>query len=165
MTSVEGAEIIGGGMEFPMITLMGDYNNAGAVSLYGVTAHEFAHMWIPMLISTNERRYTWMDEGHTTFHTQQADVDRFGEKQFSSSNLFSQYLQFAGSDLEGDIMRWSDFHRPGPAYGISSYPKPASVLTALKGLLGEELFLEAHREFLHRWKYKHPLPVGFFQYH
>lgn len=162
MTSVEGADIIGGGMEFPMITLMGDYNNAGAVRLYGVTAHEFAHMWVPMIVSTNERRYTWLDEGHTSFHTQQANVDRFGEDQFSRNDLFGQYLQIAGSDFEGEMMRWSDFHYPGPAYGVASYPKPASVLTALKGVLGEELFLEAHREFMHRWEYKHPYPWDFF---
>lgn len=162
MTSVEGADIIGGGMEFPMITLMGDYNNAGAVPLYGVTAHELAHMWIPMIISTNERRYTWLDEGHTSFHTHLANVDRFGEEQFNRSELFGQYLQIAGTDFEGEMMRWSDFHYPGPAYGIASYPKPASVLTALKGLVGEDLFLEAHRRFMQSWEYKHPYPWDFF---
>ena len=162
MTSVEGADIIGGGMEFPMITLMGDYNNAGAVQLYGVTAHEIAHMWIPMIVSTNERRYTWIDEGHTSFHTQQANVDRYGEERFTRGNLFGPYLRIAGSDFEGEMMRWSDFHIPGPAYGIASYPKPAAVLTALRGVLGDELFLEAHREFMDRWSYKHPYPWDLF---
>lgn len=162
MTSVEGADIIGGGMEFPMITLIGDYNNAGAVSLYGVTAHELAHMWVPMIVSTNERRYTWIDEGHTSFHTQQANVDRFGAQQFSRNNLFGQYLRIAGTDLEGEMIRWSDFHYPGPAYGVASYPKPASVLTALRGVLGDDLFIEAHREFMERWAYKHPYPWDFF---
>lgn len=162
MTSVEGAGIIGGGMEFPMITLIGDYNRSGAVSLYGVTAHEIAHMWIPMMVSTNERRYAWIDEGHTTFHTQQANVDRYSSSRFSRPNLFGQYLQVAGTDWEGPMMRWSDYHYPGPAYGVASYPKPASVLTALRGLLGDELFEEAHREFMKRWEYKHPYPWDFF---
>lgn len=162
MTSVEGADIIGGGMEFPMITLIGDYNNAGAIALYGVTAHELAHMWVPMIVSTNERRYTWIDEGHTSFHTQQANVDRFGYEQFNRGNLFAQYLQIAGTDLEGEMMRWSDFHYPGPAYGIASYPKPASVLVALKGVLGEDRFNEAHTEFMERWAYKHPYPWDLF---
>ncbi|MEX0660973.1 MAG: M1 family metallopeptidase [Balneolaceae bacterium] len=162
MTSVEGADIIGGGMEFPMITLIGDYNNAGPESLYGVTAHEIAHMWIPMIVSTNERRYTWIDEGHTSFHTQQANVDRYGYEQFPRGNLFGQYLQIAGTDLEGEMIRWSDFHYPGPAYGVASYPKPASVLTALRGVLGEDLFNEAHTEFMERWEYKHPYPWDFF---
>ncbi len=162
MTSVEGADIIGGGMEFPMITIIGDYNNAGSVPLYGVTAHEIAHMWVPMIVSTNERRYTWIDEGHTTFHTQQANVDRYGSDQFSRGNLFGQYLQIAGTDFEGEMMRWSDYHYPGPAYGVASYPKPASVLTALRGILGDELFEEAHREFMDRWAYKHPYPWDMF---
>jgi hypothetical protein len=161
MTSVEGADIIGGGMEYPMITVMGSYNNLGAQRLYGVTAHEFAHMWIPMIVSTNERRYTWMDEGFTTFNTHQANVDRYpGE--FDNFEVFHSYLNIAGSDMEGPMMRWSDFHYPGPAYGVASYPKPASVLTALQGLLGKELFREAYLTFIDEWAYKHPYPWDFF---
>jgi hypothetical protein len=161
MTSVEGADIIGGGMEYPMITVMGSYNNLGAQRLYGVTAHEFAHMWIPMIVSTNERRYTWMDEGFTTFNTHQANVDRYpGE--FDNFEVFHSYLNIAGTDMEGPMMRWSDFHYPGPAYGVASYPKPASVLTALQGLLGKELFREAYLTFIDEWAYKHPYPWDFF---
>jgi hypothetical protein len=162
MTSVEGADIIGGGMEFPMMTVMGDYNNAGAVRLYGVTAHELAHMWFPMILSTNERRYTWIDEGYTTFHTNEANKDFYGDR-FDNNDIFGGYLQIAGSDLEGEMMRWSDFHYPGPAYGVASYPKPASVLAALRGVLGNELFLEAHHELIERWKYKHPYPWDIFR--
>lgn len=157
MTSVEGADIIGGGMEFPMMTVIGDYNSAGATRLYGVTAHELAHMWFPMIINTNERRYSWIDEGYTTFHTNEANMDFFGD-QFSHDDVFSGYLQIAGSDMEGEIMRWSDYHYPGPAYGVASYPKPASVLIALRGVLGEEVFNKAHREVVRRWNYKHAYP-------
>ncbi|TVQ03409.1 MAG: M1 family peptidase [Balneolaceae bacterium] len=162
MTSVEGADIIGGGMEFPMMTVIGDYNNVGAVRLYGVTAHELAHMWFPMIISTNERRYTWIDEGYTTFHTNKANIDYFGEERFNELDVFIGYLQIAGTELEGEIMRWSDFHYPGMAYGVASYPKPASVLYALRFVLGEELFREAHHEFINRWAYKHPYPWDIF---
>jgi len=161
MTSVEGAGIIGGGMEFPMMTVIGDYNNAGAVRLYGVTAHELAHMWFPMILSTNERRYTWIDEGYTTFHTNEANKDYYGDR-FDNNDIFGGYLQIAGTDLEGEMMRWSDFHYPGPAYGVASYPKPASVLAALRGVLGNELFIEAHLELIERWKYKHPYPWDIF---
>lgn len=161
MTSVEGADIIGGGMEFPMMTIIGDYNNAGPVRLYGVTAHELAHMWIPMILSTNERRYTWIDEGYTTFHTNEANMDFYGDR-FSQDDVFSGYLRIAGTDFEGEIMRWSDFHYPGPAYGVASYPKPGSVLIALRGLLGEELFMKAHLELIERWAYKHPYPWDIF---
>jgi hypothetical protein len=161
MTSVEGADIIGGGMEYPMITVMGSYNNLGGQRLHGVTAHEFAHMWIPMIVSTNERRYTWMDEGFTTFNTHQAMVDRYPDE-FDNFDVFHSYLNIAGTDLEGPMMRWSDYHYPGPAYGVASYPKPASVLTALQGLLGIELFREAYLTFIDEWAYKHPYPWDFF---
>jgi hypothetical protein len=162
MTSVEGADIIGGGMEFPMMTIIGDYNTAGATRLYGVTAHELAHMWFPMILSTNERRYTWIDEGYTTFHTNEANIDYFGSDRFDRFDVFGGYLQIAGTDLEGEMMRWSDFHYPGPAYGIASYPKPAAVLYALQGILGEEVFREAHLELIERWAYKHPYPWDIF---
>lgn len=161
MTSVEGAEIIGGGMEFPMMTLIGSYNNQGSQSLHSVTAHEFAHMWVPMIISTNERRYSWMDEGFTTFNTHQAMVDAYPDN-FGNLNVFQSYLGIAGTDNEGPMMRWSDYHYPGPAFGVASYPKPASILTALRGLLGEDLFQEAYLGFLDRWEYKHPKPWDFF---
>ncbi len=162
MTSVEGADIIGGGMEFPMMTIIGDYNSVGAVRLYGVTAHELAHMWFPMIVSTNERRFTWIDEGYTTFHTNLANIDYFGKDRFDQTDVFSQYLQIAGTDFEGEIMRWSDYHYPGPAYGVASYPKPASILYVLKGILGEDLFREAHHELIERWAYKHPYPWDIF---
>ncbi len=162
MTSVEGADIIGGGMEYPMMTIIGDYNTAGPTRLYGVTVHEIAHMWYPMIVSTNERRYTWIDEGHTSYHTNEANIDFFGADRFDRRDTFSGYLQFAGTDFEGEIMRRSDFHYPGPAFGVASYPKPASVLYALRGILGDELFMEAHLAVIDRWKYKHPYPWDIF---
>lgn len=161
MTSVEGAEILNGGMEFPMLTVIGSYNQASTQAFYDVTAHEIAHMWIPMIVSSNERRHAWMDEGATTFHEANARWDKFPESK-NRLNEFNQYLQIAGTPFEGEIMRWSDYHYPGPAYGIASYPKPASVLFALQGVLGEQIFMEAWRVFLDRWAYKHPTPYDLF---
>lgn len=163
MTSVEGADIISGGMEFPMMTVIGDYNSAGAVRLYGVTAHELAHMWFPMMISTNERRYTWIDEGYTTYHTNEANIDYYGSDRFNRMDVFSNYLQISGTEQEGEMMRWSDFHYPGPAYGIASYAKPGSVLYALRTVIGDDVFMEAHLELIQRWKYKHPYPWDIFK--
>jgi aminopeptidase N len=59
-------------------------------------------------------------------------------------------------------MRWSDYHYPGPAYGVASYPKPGSVLIALRGVLGEDVFNEAWKTFMKRWSYKHPTPFDLF---
>jgi len=158
MTSVEGAGIIGGGMEFPMMTLIGDYNSAGAERLYGVTAHELAHMWVPMIVSTN-----WIDEGHTSFHDNLASIDYYGADQYDQLDVYASYMQLAGTDLEGELMRWSDYHYFSNSYSVASYDKPASILYALKGLLGDELFMEAHQEFMDRWAYKHPYPWDLFR--
>jgi len=161
MTSVEGAGIIGGGMEFPMMTIMGSYNGRSSQALYDVTAHELAHMWIPMIVSNNERRRAWMDEGPTTFHEANARWD-YKPELFNRLDEFSGYLGFAGNDFENPIMRWSDYHYPGPSYGVASYPKSGSLLIALQGVLGEETFTEAWKTYLQRWAYKHPTPYDMF---
>ena len=64
---VEGADIIGGGMEFPMVTLMGTYQGRSPRALYNTASHEIGHMWIPMIVGVNEKRYAWLDEGSTSF--------------------------------------------------------------------------------------------------
>lgn len=162
MTAVEGGGIIGGGMEFPMMTLIGSYNGQPTESLYAVIAHEIAHMWVPMQVSTNERRYSWIDEGTTTFNENRAKLAYFPEGPDYEIQDFQSYLQIAGSDFEGEIMRWSDYHYNGFAFGIASYAKPASLLVTLRGLLGDEIFEEAYQTFLENWKYKHPYPWDLF---
>lgn len=157
MTAVEGAGIIGGGMEFPMMTIIGDYTRAGDEALYNVTAHELAHMWVPMIVSINERRFSWFDEGTTSFNENQARKDIFPGVE-SDEQEAENYLRVARMGLEGEIMRRSDYHYPGPAYGVASYAKPATVLVALRGLLGEETFDRAYREFYDRWEWKHAYP-------
>jgi aminopeptidase N len=161
MTAVEGGGIIGGGMEFPMMTLIGDYNERGDSALYAVTAHELAHMWVPMIVSNNERRYAWMDEGTTTFNENAAKTDFFPGVDWDLPDQ-AGYMEVATAGLEGAMMTPSDFHVPGPAYGIASYDKPATALAVLRAMLGEETFLRAYREYLHRWAFKHPYPWDFF---
>ena len=161
MTAVEGGGIIGGGMEFPMMTIMGDYNENSSRMLYAVTAHELAHMWKPMIVNTNERRYSWMDEGTTSFNENMARRDFFDDSDAVASDR-ADYLQAARTEREGEILRWSNFHRDFFAFGIASYRKPATLLVALRGVLGEETFNEAFRAFFDTWAYKHPYPSDFF---
>lgn len=162
MSVVEGGGIIGGGMEFPMMTLIGSYSQADPEDLYSVVAHELAHMWLPMTLSNNERRYAWLDEGTTSFNENNARKEFYPESDPVQDEQRS-YLSVARAGLEGPIMRWSDFHRPGPEYGTASYAKPASLLHALRGLLGEDVFNEAYREFYRRWAFKHPYPWDLFR--
>lgn len=161
MTAVEGEGIIGGGMEYPMITLAGAYNNMPETALYEVIAHEIAHMWLPMLVSNNERRHAWMDEGATSFHEAIARWDYFN----MNENLMQEYapiLQLSGSEEEGELMRYSDYHYDEMSYYLATYPKPASLLFALRGILGEDVFKEAWQSYIARWAYKHPTPYDFF---
>jgi Peptidase family M1 domain len=161
MTAVEGEDIIGGGMEYPMMTLIGAYTSAGEEALYSVTAHELAHMWVPMIVSVDERRYSWLDEGMTTFHEAQARKDTFPATTPEMDDRNS-YLQLARTGNEGEIMRRSDFHYNAAAYGVASYPKPATNFATLRALIGDAAFTRAWRQFLQQWAWKHPYPWDFF---
>lgn len=164
MTSVEGADIIGGGMEFPMLTLIGSYQGRPSSALYSVTSHELAHMWVPMIVGTNEKRYAWMDEGFTTFLENQAFRDFYpGSETDPDLADMESYLNLARAEGEQSMMRHHDYYEPGPAGGVASYQKPASLLVTLRALLGEEKFLEAYRIFHQEWAFKHPTPWDWFQ--
>lgn len=163
MTAVEAAQIMGGGMEYPMMTLIGDYNRAGAQALQSVTAHEIAHMWIPMIISTDERRYSWIDEGFTSFHDDMA-VEDFWDQDKVYLGSFRGYLSIAGREMEGEMMRRSDYHYSSFAFGMASYSKPASVLVALRGVLGEAEFTRINHKMYQVWAYKHMSPWDLFAF-
>jgi hypothetical protein len=160
MTAVEGAGIIGGGMEFPMMTLIGDYRGRSDSALYYVIAHELAHMWVPMIVGTDERRYGWMDEGTTTFNENRARAEFYPGSDPDGADLES-YIRAARSGYESELMRWTDYLYPGQN-GIASYAKPATLLVALRALLGDTLFDRAYRLYFRRWAFKHPYPWDFF---
>jgi aminopeptidase N len=159
MTAVEGEDIMGGGMEFPMMTLIGPYTDRGADALYAVTTHEEAHMWFPMIVSSDERRYSWLDEGTTEFNENQSEKD-FHRATDARYDIEDQegYLDIVRAGQEGELMRRSAYHYTPAAYSIATYDKPASVLVALRTVLGDSVFMKSYREFAQRWKYKHPYP-------
>jgi len=161
MTSVEGADIISGGMEFPMLTLIGPYEGQDAQALFNVTSHELAHMWIPMIVGSNEKRHAWMDEGSTTFLEDQSRMEYWPGVDHHRIEGTS-YLQVAGAGLEQSMMRHGDWYEPGPGYGTASYSKPATLMVALRELMGQEKWEEAYRAFISEWAYKHPTPWDFF---
>jgi hypothetical protein len=158
MSIVEG--VIGGGMEYPMITLIG--GNRTPQSLFGVTYHEIAHMWFPMIVAQDEKRFTWMDEGLTSFNTTDAMVDYWND-QLAWSPERQFYYQIAGTDLEVYSMRHGDeFPLGTPARGVAAYSKPAVAFNALRGIVGEDRFETAYREYFDRWAFKHPYPWDLF---
>lgn len=161
MTSVEGAQIISGGMEYPMMTLTGPLLGDPS-DLYEVLVHEVLHMWVPMIVSTDETRYGWLDEGLTNFGETVAAAARFPDSQPLGFGQQQIYLQAARSGIEGEMMRWSDFHTSTAAFYIASYPKPTAVLVALRSLLGEEAFERGYQGFIRAWSFRHATPWDFF---
>lgn len=161
MTSVEGADIIGGGMEFPMMTLIGPYEGQQPQALFNVTSHEIGHMWIPMIVGTNEKRHAWMDEGSTTFLEDESRMEVWPGVDHHRIEG-TGYLQLAALELEQSLMRHADFYEPGPGSSIASYSKPATLMVALREIMGRESWEEAYRAFISEWAFKHPTPWDFF---
>jgi len=161
MTAVEGEDIMGGGMEYPMMTLIGPYNAQGDTALYSVTAHELGHMWFPMIIGVDERRYGWMDEGTTNFNENEAFNDFYRGARSAHLREQGQYTSFVNNVGDPELLRWTDLQQSNLG-GFATYTKPATLLSALRGLLGEETFLRTYRNYARTWAFKHPKPWDFF---
>ena len=158
MTAVDGPTSCGG-MEYPMMTCIG--GQWDTLGLYEVTTHEIGHMWFPMIVGSDEKRYAWMDEGLTQFDQSQAMADFFRGFDDEARNR-KNYLDFAEMGSEVELMRHGDRYPSYPAYGVAAYYKPATILVALRGVLGAEAFNKAFKEYVHRWAYKHPSPYDLF---
>ncbi len=158
MSILEG--IIGGGMEYPMITLIG--SNRTPRSLFGTTLHEIVHMWFPMLVNQNEKAFTWMDEGLTSFLTAEGTGEYWDDETvFTPEGQY--YYRFAGMDFEVPSVRHADRFPLGlPSRAVAHYSKPAVAFNTLRHILGEDLFWQALREYFDRWKYRHPYPYDMF---
>ena len=161
MTTVEGEDIMDGGMEYPMMTLIGAYTEASDTALFSVTAHELGHMWFPMVIGVDERRYGWMDEGTTNFNENEAYNDVYPGGGNAHLREQQQYVTFVNRVGDPELLRWTDFQQPNLG-SFASYTKPATLLYTLRGLLGEETFLRAYRGYARAWAFKHPKPWDFF---
>jgi len=157
MTVNEG--VIGGGMEYPMITIVG--GGRTPARLYGVVSHELAHMWWPMVVGSDEKAHAWMDEGLASFAEDLASPLLFPEVD-SGLETMNGYLGLAGTDRETASMRHADQYGPFGNRGMASYGKPATGLRMLRSILGPEVFDEALREYTRRWASKHPDPLDLF---
>ncbi len=158
MTIVDGVTSCGG-MEYPMMTCIGG-ERRDTTSLFGTTLHEVGHMWFPMSVGSNEQAHAWQDEGLTSYNTSQGAREFFGRP--DDLSLFQGYLGFARVGEEVELMRHGEQYPVGsPAYGVASYSKMASILRMLRGLVGEEPFQRAYREYGRRWANRHPTPYDF----
>jgi peptidase M1-like protein len=158
MTAVDGPTSCGG-MEYPMMTCIG--GQWDTLGLYEVTTHEIGHMWFPMVVGSDEKRYAWMDEGLTQFDQSQS-MDNFFKGFDDEARNRKNYLDIAQMGSEVELMHHGDRYPTYASYGVASYYKPASVLVALRAVLGAETFHKAYTEYIRRWSYKHPSPYDFF---
>lgn len=157
MTPVDGPDGCGG-MEFPMMTCIG--GTYDSLTMYEVVSHEIGHMWFPMMAGSDEKRYAWMDEGFTQYDQSQAMADFFKGFDDEARNR-DYYLRGAEAGYEEEIMKPADKFSNDAAYGVAAYWKPATVLVALRTILGRETFEKAFREYGQRWLSKHPAPWDF----
>jgi Peptidase family M1 domain len=160
MTACEG--VIDGGMEYPMMTLIG--NMGGARTQEAVTAHELIHMWFPMLVGSNETAHAWQDEGFADFITDYVTADAWQQNDPGAATL-EQYAGMAQM-LPGEepVMTHGDHFESDMDYEFCSYTKPAAMLHQLVGMCGHDAVFAALRTYAEAWQYRHPLPYDFFRH-
>jgi hypothetical protein len=146
-------------MEYPMLVFINRPETAEP--LQSVIAHELGHEWFPMTVGSDEASYAWMDEGINSYHENRAAADFFPATSPDSSTR-EAYLSVAGHDNEVPLMRHTDLVSPYGARTIAAYSKPATVMLALRGVLGDSVFNRAMREYVREWSFRHPQPWDFF---
>ncbi len=155
------------GMEYPMICFNGPrpeddgtYSRRTKYALISVVIHEVGHNWFPMIVNSDERQWTWMDEGLTTFCQFLAERE-WEEKYPSRRGMPPSIASYMNRDDEMPIMTNSESLR---YFGSNAYAKPAVALNILReSVLGRENFDYAFKEYANRWKFKRPTPADFFR--
>ena len=173
-----------GGMEYPMITFNGyrpkplkakekegmqddapdaTYSRQIKHALIGVIIHEIGHIYFPMTVNSDEREWTWMDEGINSFLEYFAALEweenfQAFEDHMSILDQIGGYMAAAG---QVPIMTQSDSVLK---FGPNAYTKPAAALVVLREtVMGRELFDFAFKEYARRWRFKRPTPEDFFR--
>jgi len=157
------------GMEYPMVAFNGGrpaadgtYSNGTKYGMIGVIIHEVGHNYFPMIINSDERQWTWMDEGLNTFV--QFLAEQQWERDYPSGRgaafKIVDYMK-ADQNLLEPIMSNSENIQQ---LGSNAYAKTATALNILREtVMGRELFDKAFKEYALRWKFKHPSPADFFR--
>jgi hypothetical protein len=157
------------GMEYPMICWnYGRPDENGVTSertkngMMGVVIHEVGHNFFPMIVNSDERQWTWMDEGLNSFMQYMAEQE-LGTNFPSNRGIPSKIVPYMSGDqkLLEPIMSNSESIIQ---FGNNAYGKPAAGLNILREtIMGRELFDHAFKVYANRWKFKHPTPEDFFR--
>ncbi|MEM1407018.1 MAG: M1 family metallopeptidase [Bacteroidota bacterium] len=165
-TSVHAASI---GMEYPMICFNfgrpnkdGTYSDRTKYRMIGVIIHEVGHNFFPMIINSDERQWTWMDEGLDTFvqyRTEQEAYENFPSRRGPAAGIVP-YMKMDKSQIRPIMTNSEQLMQ----FGWNAYAKPATALNILREtVMGPELFDKAFKEYAQRWAFKHPKPADFFR--
>ncbi len=156
------------GMEFPMISFNGGRPKNGKISdaakqgMVGTIIHEVGHNWFPMIVSSDERKWMWMDEGLNTFLHQRTLAERYPDFNSTTPKSIVPFMN-GDKNILRPIMTTSDSELLNQ-FGANFYMKPTVGLQMLRNsIIGKELFDEAFKEYANRWKYKHPNPSDLFR--
>ena len=150
-----------GGMEYGMCTLVnGDVKLS---SLIGTMRHEMAHSWFQFVLATNEIKYSWMDEGFTSY------VESLASKEFNSKSddtfifdrVYKTYTYIATSEHDEPLTTQADRFNTNMAFGIGSYYKGQIFLSQLGYIIGEENLEKTIKKYYTDFKFKHPNPNDF----
>ena len=157
------------GMEYPMICWnYGRPDDKGVISdrvkygMLGVIIHEVGHNFFPMIVNSDERQWTWMDEGLNTFleYLTEQEFDKDFPADRGPAKSIVPYMKGNQQFLE-PIMSHGDVIYN---FGANAYGKPATGLNILREtIMGHELFDHAFKTYANRWKFKHPTPEDFFR--
>ena len=150
-----------GGMEYPGIVFCSWKSKNER--LWGVTDHEFGHIWFPMIVGSNERLHAWMDEGFNTFiNSLSTDDFNNGEYKERKRNMHRFSVMLVNDRMEPIYTAPDNLKERN--LGLLAYYKPGAGLEMLREhILGEERFDEAFTEYINRWAYKHPTPDDFYR--
>ena len=156
-----------GGMEYPMICFNGPrpepdgtYSAGTKYGLISVVIHEVGHNYFPMIVNSDERQWTWMDEGLNSF-LQYLSEQEWEENYPSWRGEPHNITEYMLSSAQVPIMTNSE---SALQFGNNAYGKPATALNILREtVLGRELFDFSFREYSRRWKFKRPMPADFFR--
>jgi hypothetical protein len=150
---VAGPENYGGGMEYPMITVIAPTNNKR--SLDNVTAHEIGHNWFYGILANNERKYPWLDEGLNSYYeTKYKEKKIPGFSQRLEQGLFETMVrEKKDQPITTSCEEFNDVN-----YAIIAYYKTSRWLAWIEEWLGTETFNNAMQEYYRQWQFKHPQP-------
>lgn len=149
-----------GGMEYPGIVFC--HMDSKGEGLWGVTDHEFGHIWFPMIVGSNERVHGWMDEGFNTF-INGISTEKFNNGEYHQPKSLERMANFFNNDNYEPIVTQPDNMRERNIAALLYY-KPGAGLTLLRNnIIGHERFDKALRTYIDYWAYKHPTPEDFFR--